>query len=175
MIGWRITGEEMQEIERTIQAVSGYLDLGMLLEAWDELESLAPEDRANVNVITLRLEILQRLEKWESARVIAESMATKFPENPDWWIAWAYALRREKSIEEARGVLCEAVQRHPGVALISYNLGCYASVLGEMDEAKKLLHRAFSLDPELKMTALDDPDLSCWFGALAGKGGGLGM
>lgn len=160
----------MQEIERTIQAVSGYLDLGMLLEAWDELETLAPDERLNNEVISLRIEILHRLEKWESSRILAESMAAKFPKNPDWWIAWAYALRREKDIHEARGVLWEAVQRHPSVALISYNLGCYASVLGELDEAKKLLHRAFAIEPELKMTALDDPDLSYWFELSAGEG-----
>ena len=56
------------------------------------------------------------MEKWESARIIAESMATKFPEVPHWWIAWAYALRREKDINEARENLrheaCEQDAEH---------------------------------------------------------------
>lgn len=54
-----MTGEGMQENKRTIQATSDYLDLEMLLGALDELESLAPEDRANVKVIALRIEVLQ--------------------------------------------------------------------------------------------------------------------
>ncbi|MES2920259.1 MAG: hypothetical protein V4819_01850 [Verrucomicrobiota bacterium] len=69
-------------------------------------------------MIELRVEILLKLERWKFARALAESQAKRFPENPDWWIHWACALRREKSVWEARGVLWEAVQLHPGCALI---------------------------------------------------------
>jgi hypothetical protein len=48
---------------------------------------------------------------------------------------------------------------HPGVALIAYNLACYACVLGEMAETGELLKRAFVMDPTLKQTALTDTDL----------------
>ncbi len=90
----------MSPDEHAISAVVGYISLGMFEDAWQELESLPPEQRADGDVISLRIEILQRLEKWESCRVLAESMAKRFPANPDWWITWAYALRREKSIHE---------------------------------------------------------------------------
>jgi predicted Zn-dependent protease len=110
----------------SIAAAVGYLELGMIDDAWEELESLPPAQRGSDTVIELRIQIYQQLGKWESARVLAESMAKRNPENPNWWVDWAFALRREKSIHEARGVLWEAVQRHPGVPMITYNLACYA-------------------------------------------------
>lgn len=137
----------------------GYLALGMYQDAWDELESLPPEAKADVGVIELRIEILQRLGKWEFARVLAESLAKRCPENPHWWILWAYSLRREQSVEAAQSVLSEARAIHPDVGMIAYNLACYACVLGDLEETRALLQTAFSLDPLLRKTALDDPDL----------------
>jgi len=37
----------MSELERAIQAATGYIGLGMLDDAWEELESLPPELRAH--------------------------------------------------------------------------------------------------------------------------------
>ena len=161
----------MNEIIRHLEACSGYITLGMYEDAWNELESIPPELRAKVDVIELRLEIYQALGKWESARVLAESMVKRDPENPNWWIAWAYSLRREKSIGEAREVLQEAALRHPGVALIQYNLACYACVLGEVKEAHRLLTIAFAIDTTLKKIALDDPDLDNIFGEMTSQVG----
>ena len=144
----------------------GYITLGMYQDAWNELESLPPELRANVEVIELRIEIYQALGKWEPARVLAESLAKQEPKNPNWWILWAYSLRREKSIHEAREVLQEAALQHPGVALIKYNLACYACVLGEGKEAHRLLTIAFALDDTLRKIALDDPYLDNIFGEI---------
>lgn len=93
------------------------------------------------------------------------------PKNPNWWIAWAYSLRREKSIGEAREVLQEAVLHHPRVGLIQYNLACYACVLGEVKEAHRLLTIAFALDDTLKKIALDDPDLDNIFGEMTSRCG----
>jgi tetratricopeptide (TPR) repeat protein len=137
----------------------GYLALGMHQDAWDELESLPPELKADVGVIELRIEILQLLGKWESARVLAESLAKQFPDYSNWWLLWAYALRREQCEEAAQSVLREARAIHPDVGMIAYNLACYACVLGNLEETRTLLQIAFPLDPSLRKTALDDPDL----------------
>ena len=61
-------------------------------------------------------------------------------------------------------VLWEAARIHPDLAAISYNLACYARVLGNIDEAKALLKRACEMDAVFKITALDDPDLVAIFG-----------
>ena len=154
----------MSELERLLSPVSGYLTLGMLVDAWDLLEDFPPELRIHDTVLGLRVEILQRLGKWESARVLAESLAKRSPENPDWWLSWSYALRREQSVAEAQRVLRKASEIHPDVALIAYNLACYACVLGDLAATRTLLKIAFGMDPALKMTALDDPDLDAIYG-----------
>lgn len=150
----------MTDLKRTLEAAAGYLTLGLIDDAWEELEALPPEMEREHAVLELRCEIYQRLGRWNSARVLAESMAHRFPENPAWWLSWAYALRREQSVEAARGVLWEAAQLHPSVPLITYNLACYASVLGELDEARRLLARSIAMDPGMKKIAAKDEDLT---------------
>lgn len=159
----------MSVLERHLEASRGYLGLGMHQDAWDELESLPPDLRVDVGVVELRIKIYQGLKRWEPARVLAESLAKRSPENPQWWILWAVSLRREKSVEAARDVLLEAAAVHPDVALIQYNLACYASVLGQLEEARNLLAAAFSMDVMLKIAALDDPDLDPIFGRKSPK------
>ncbi len=154
------------ELKKGLEAAVGYLSLGLLEEAWDELDSLRPALRADNAVIELRIEILLKLERWKSARILAEGQAKRFPGNPAWWLQWASALRRERSIEEARGVLWEAAQRHPACALIYYNLACYAAVLGDHEEAKGRLATAFALDDKLRTIAIGDPDLEAIFGGV---------
>jgi tetratricopeptide (TPR) repeat protein len=154
----------MNDLQRLLMPVLGYIDLGMFEDAWEELETLPPELRANGAVLDLRITIYHRLGKWESARMLAESLAKKFPENPHWWIQWAYSARREKSVYAARSVLMEAATRHPDVALIPYSLACYSCEEGSIETAKNLLTTAFAMDPKLRKIALDDPDLEPIYG-----------
>lgn len=148
---------------RSLNAAVGYFQLGMIDDALEQLESLPPEQHDNEQVVELRIEIYRHLGKWESARIDAEAMAKRNPKNAGWWISWAYALRREKSVEEARKVLWEALRLHPDELMISYNLACYASVLGELDEARRLLKRVFSEDADFRAMAVEDPDLAAVF------------
>jgi predicted Zn-dependent protease len=155
----------MNEASRHLEAAHGYLILGMHQDAWDELENLSPELRADDAVLELRIQIYHGLGKWESARVLAESLAKRCPENPQWWILWAFSVRFEQSVEAARAVMLKAASVHPDVALIPYNLACYACVLGQMESTRMLLAKAFAMDGTLKRLALDDPDLEPMFGA----------
>ncbi|MFZ9938455.1 MAG: tetratricopeptide repeat protein [Luteolibacter sp.] len=149
----------MNLLASLLEPVSGYLDLGMIEDAWEELENLPPEVKTIDAVLELRILIYERLGKWELARILAESLAKKSPENPQWWIHWAYSLRREKSVSDARPVLLEAAGHHPDVALIPYNLACYQCVEGDLMGAKAFLRQAFRMDDKLKLVALADPDL----------------
>lgn len=150
---------------RTLNAAVGFLQLGMIDDAWQELESLPLDQRDHDQVVELKISIGLQLGKWESARIHAQAMAKRNPGNSGWWISWAYALRREKSVEEAREILREALQLHPDELMISYNLACYASVLGELDEARGLLGRVFSEDARYRPMASKDPDLAAFFAA----------
>ena len=147
------------KLKRCLDAVHGFITLGMYQDAWDELENLPPEFRADDVVLALRIEIFHGLQKWESSRVLAESLAKRSPENPGWWLSWSFAVRREESVEAARAVLKKAAEIHPNVALIAYNLTCYTCLMGELAEARELLKRAVGIDGQFRKLALDDPDL----------------
>jgi Flp pilus assembly protein TadD len=149
----------MSSHTRYLHAAIGFLELGMPDDAWEEVDSLPAGQRDLAEVRELRITIAMRLGRWQAARADAETMARRDPGNPSWWISWAYALRRESSIQEAREILLRATELHPRELMISYNLACYASVLGELDEARGLLERVVSEDSGFRELAMNDPDL----------------
>ena len=53
--------------------------------------------------------------------------------------------------------------------MIAFNLACYASVTGRMEDAKARLRNAIELDKDVRILALDDEDLKPlwdWIGSL---------
>jgi hypothetical protein len=46
-------------MQKVLHAASGYLELGMIAEAEGEIESLAPEDKNQREVLGVRLEIFR--------------------------------------------------------------------------------------------------------------------
>ncbi|MDE1171002.1 MAG: tetratricopeptide repeat protein [Verrucomicrobium sp.] len=149
-------------IKHELQAVLGYCDLGMWDEALaevDEAESRQAEG-PSAKLDELRLNILQRAERWTTMREIAARAAEREPVRPAWFLSWAYALRREVSIPAAREILEKALRLHPAEALISFNLACYAAQLDECEAAARHLAQALRLDPKLAKNAQNDPDLA---------------
>ena len=96
--------------------------------------------------------------KWDMAAAVASHLVKVDPENAGWWISLAYALRRTESVEKAEAILLRAQAIHPKVAMIAFNLACYASVTGRMEEAKARLRHAIELDKDIRRLALDDED-----------------
>ena len=77
----------------------------------------------------------------------------------------AHAARHAQSIEAAKLILLEAVERIPKGAVLQYNLACFESLLGEVEVARARLQHAFKLDPDLLLRALEDEDLEAvWSG-----------
>ena len=149
----------MSGIDRHLQAAVGYLELGMLVEANDEIESLSPELKTSSPVLGVRLEIYRAAEKWSLMEVVARELWKRHQEEPAYWNDLAWAVRRADSIKAAHSILLDAVERFPGDAMTHFNLGCYACQLGDIEEAKARVGKAIELDAKFKLLALDDPDL----------------
>jgi hypothetical protein len=47
----------------------------------------------------------------------------------------------------------------PGEAIIPFNFGCYFCQLGDLETAQDRLMRAFAIDSNWRVAALDDQDL----------------
>jgi len=149
-----------EQAARKILAVQGYIELGLLVDAREELDSIDQ----NLDVVgMLRCDLFSRQSMWQEMRELAERLARSSPTDPQWWISWAYAVRRLESVDAAREILVEARKSHPKQAIIIYNLACYASVSGKFDEARELLKQATDLDAVCKEMAIKDDDLKPLF------------
>jgi hypothetical protein len=92
-------------IQRQLTEAVGYLELGMLQDAWDALEEIPAEQRHLPPVLQIRLEIYRRMEKYEGMATIAEHLTKFFEKTPRTGsvsptprdATWIYGLRRRHS------------------------------------------------------------------------------
>ena len=121
------------------------------MQAKDELLMMPDELPWGKQKRAMMVEILQNQQSWKKMREVAHGMRMEFPEDADWWIADAYATRRDQSIDQAREILLEGLVHHYENAMIRYNLACYACQLGSMGECLDLLKEAVRRDDRYKL------------------------
>jgi tetratricopeptide (TPR) repeat protein len=142
-----------------LRAALGYVELGLFLEANEELEKIDAFNRAAPEVLALRIEIYRGLKKWELMVEIAKRLNQFQPNEVQWILSYAFATRRAVSIEVAKEILLESVAKFQKEAVIFFNLACYECQLQRLDSAKDYLKRAFDIDSSWRITALEDQDL----------------
>lgn len=152
-------GELPDDVRWLLQRADGFLDLGMRQRARAELERVEGPHRQGLPFLLIALRLAMAGESWPQAAELASTLREQFPGEPAFWIQLAYAKRRAEGIEVAHHILCDALQRFPDVATISFNLACYECQLGRHDEALRRLHRACALDAHYREAALEDEDL----------------
>jgi Flp pilus assembly protein TadD len=158
--------------QRHVLASSGYLELGMFDAAALVLEEIAPDDKNRMEVLGARVNLYMAAKKWDMAAAVASHLVKVDPKTAGWWISLAYALRRTEGVEKAKAILLRAQAIHPEVAMIAFNLACYASVSGRFEEAKERLRHAIDLDKDIRRLAMDDEDLRPLWDWIGGLGSG---
>lgn len=148
------------DIRKRILAAQGFTELELYDEALEELSDLDPEHEA---IATLCCHVLSLQSKWDEMSELAGKWAARSPDEAQWWISWAYAVRRAESVDAAREILLKARDRHPEEPMILYNLACYASVSGELEAAGALLEQAIERDAGFRRMAAEDDDLKPLF------------
>jgi predicted Zn-dependent protease len=156
--------------EKHIAYALGYLQLGLLVAAREELAALTPEARVSAPALATRLEIAMAEETWAEVVALAPDVvrANSAEERP--WICWAYALRELQRVEEAQRTLLAGARliKKPST-LVPYNLACYACLLGELPEARRLLDAVIAREKHWAEEARHDPDLAALFSAETGE------
>ena len=146
-------------LRKSMLAAEGYSQLGMPVEALDELNRIGEIPEIAVPLENLRLQIQMRARRWQDAERTAERLCRLDPEDPDHFIHRAFCLHETGHTKEAR----ESLQGGPGaltaMALYHYNLACYDAVLGDIEEAQAHLRQAFQLDAKYREFARTDEDL----------------
>jgi tetratricopeptide (TPR) repeat protein len=142
-----------------LRAAQGWIELGLPHEAWAELQQVPAEAQHRLEVMLLSLDTLQTLKQWKECATLGEEAARRYPDCGAIYLVTAYAIRRSRSLAEAREFLLQATDALAEEAMFHFNLACYACQLGDMDETMHRLETAFRLDPKYRAQALDDEDL----------------
>jgi Flp pilus assembly protein TadD len=151
-------------LEKHLAYAHGYLALELPAEARAELTHLPVEAFATAPVLAVRLEIAMAESAWAEVIALAPDLVQHDSTQERPWTAWAYALRELQRIPEAQETLLTAARliSHPTV-LVDYNLACYACLLGELAEARRLLAAVCARDKSWRAIARDDPDLAALY------------
>ena len=147
-------------LKRHLSYAQGYLELGMVAEAAAELERIPTTENDRLEVIAIRVALLQEQKNWPALSALAGQLVRRTPGEAAAWITWAYATRRADSLGAAERILLEAEQHHPDEATIQFNLGCYACQRADLVEARRRVRRAIELDKKFALAAATDPDLA---------------
>jgi hypothetical protein len=62
-----------------LNTAAGLLQIGEPLDAWHELEMIAPLNRAKTEVLVVRLAVCRALKDWEQAEEIARTLIRREP------------------------------------------------------------------------------------------------
>jgi tetratricopeptide (TPR) repeat protein len=144
-----------------LSAAIGWLELGNIQEAREELNHISAPHRDHPDVLEIYWLIASNGNCWEECCAVARSLIRVAPKRASGWIHLSYALHEMKRSQEAYDNLVSVAGKYPRNHLIRYNLACYACQLGREDEALKWLKKAMALGDEHQLigTALNDPDL----------------
>ena len=146
-----------------LRSAEGWLELGNLSEAGEELKKISPQLHGHPAVLSVRYDILAKGEKWADAAEVAGRLVKLMPDQPHVWTCLAYATRRKTGggIPDAKQILIESETKFPAEFLIRYNLACYECQLGNLKAAMKWLKMAIELagEKDIRKMALEDPDL----------------
>lgn len=142
----------------------GYLQLELVDEAREELSALSQEFLATPPALAVSLEVAMADNAWDEVIALAPELVGHDAAQERPWVAWAYALRERERVAEAQETLMAGSRliRDPS-PLVAYNLACYACLLGDADEARRLLAVVFARDKSWREVARDDPDLAPLF------------
>ena len=154
-----------------LQASVGYLALGMIEDAANEIELLPPDQKNSSEVLGVRMEIYRAAEKWTLMEVVARELWKRHQDDPLQWNDLAWVVRRASGLDESLKILSETLEKFPDDAMTHFNLGCYACQLGDIEEAKTRVRKAIELDTKFKLLALDDADLEPLWREIEGDGG----
>ena len=145
--------------EKRLQYANGYLDLGMTKEAALELNAIPDNQQSRPEVRTMKIRLHLKSRQWKKMADVAKALVEHSPEIAFGWVNWAYALRELNRNKKAKEIATEGLLQHPNEAVLWFNLACYCSLLGEVEEASNHLDKAISIEKSFEAEAVDDPDL----------------
>tara|TARA_A100001015_G_scaffold318490_1_gene438541 strand:+ start:1349 stop:1819 length:471 start_codon:yes stop_codon:yes gene_type:complete len=136
---------------------NGYRELGMFDESILELEAIEfGEDRWHPLVIEARYKTYRDAKPWELAKIMADLLTKRFPDQVEWLINKSEAMREMGDPLGAIQVLKDAQDRFAENAQYLFALGRMHALVGELMEARKFVRQAIKLDSKFRVEFLED-------------------
>ena len=148
-----------------LDAAQGWLGLGDIAAATEELNKITPKLQKHPEVLLVRCEVASRAKRWDEVLTLANTVIKTAPRQKQGWIHRSFALHEMKRTQEAYDQLLPGVKSFPKFWLIPYNLSCYCAQLDRLPESWEWLQKAVKLGglDQVCTLALDDSDLqSLW-------------
>lgn len=154
----RFSGD--MDVERSLSAAEGYLQLEMPLEAIREIEGLPRKVRDSQHSLELELAAEMMQKHWNRGVDLSRVLCNLKPNKKAYYLHAAFCLHETGDTLAAKSFLMSGPKSLMKDALFHYNMGCYSAVLGDAEEALRHLSQAFEIDEALKETAKTDKDLA---------------
>ncbi len=87
-----------------LNAAAGHLQLGDAMDAWHELEEIAPLNRAQTEVLSVRLAVCRALKNWELAEEVARVLIARQPHDVIHVVALAEIMGKREGPVAAAGI-----------------------------------------------------------------------
>ena len=145
---------------RTLQAATGWLELGLADEALYELETLPTDARTRRDVLEVKLAAQMVSQKWNRASDTARILCLKAADEPVFFLRAAFCLHETGDTLAACNWLLRGPKTLFEMAVFHYNLACYLWTLGEANRARSHLKQAIAMDESFLEAARDDRDLA---------------
>ena len=161
---------EIQD-QHHLRAAEGWLELGNHIEAANEIENISFAERNHPDVLEVRWLIYAKAQKWDVCLDLARAITKLAPDRPFGWVHLAYSLRRatDGSLEAALETLVPVVDQFPKIWMMPFNLACYCSQLGRLDEAQEWFKKAMAIDEQtVKRAGIEEPDLKPLWDSMSG-------
>ena len=145
--------------EQKVRIAEGYAELGMLDDALTQLDKLDPEYHDRLEVLRMRVDVVLQKRDWQSGLQLGLRICSLHPSESCGYIHAAFCLHELGRTPEAKQTLLAGPAGLLDEAVYYYNLACYETVLGNLDQAKVYLRASFRLDKSFRERAKGDPDL----------------
>ena len=159
--------EDQLKFAKHFERAQGWLLLENHGAAARALRLVPIEFRQRPEVRQFRAQLHLSAGQWRRAEPLLRQLQKENPDEAQYSVSLAYAVRRGKSIGAAEQILLEARDRFPDVAVIWFNLACYAAQQGRFTDARDWLCEAGQRDGDFRVMAKTDVDLAPFWAAVA--------
>lgn len=146
-------------VKRTLEAATGWLELGLADEALAELAALPSEIRSRRDALELKLSAQMECQSWNGASETARLLCLKVTDEPSFFLQAAFCLHETGDTHAACNWLLRGPKTLFEMAIFHYNLACYLWTLGEEKRARSHLKKAIKMDRSFLKAAREDSDL----------------